>query len=152
MRARLTALGLTAALAVYLVILGQRAVFLLGRHQLVLRGLGLGVALVAVLGAVLVAAELRFGSASARLGRELGEDPAGLPAELPRTGGGRIDRAAADAVFEVRRRAVAAAPEDWRAWYRLGVAYGDAGDVRRGRAAVRRAVALHRGERAVLGE
>lgn len=152
MRARLTALGLAAALAVYLVILGQRAVFLLSRHRLALRGLGLGVLLVAVLGAVLIAAELRFGSASARLGRELGEDPAGLPVELPRTGGGRIDRAAADAVFEVRRREVTASPENWRAWYRLGVAYGDAGDVKRGRAAVRRAVALHRNEHAALGK
>ena len=50
-------------------------------------------------------------------------------------------------------------PEGWRAWYRLGVAYGDAGDVARGRRAVRRAIALERrprgsrrrGERVGLG-
>ena len=37
------------------------------------------------------------------------------------------------------------APDDWRAWYRLGIVYDAAGDRRRARAAVRTAIRLERG-------
>jgi Flp pilus assembly protein TadD len=56
---------------------------------------------------------------------------------------GRPERAAADALFETRREEVEAAPEDWQAWFRLALAYDDARDRRRARAAMRRAIALH---------
>jgi cytochrome c-type biogenesis protein CcmH/NrfG len=68
--------------------------------------------------------------------------------ELPRTRGGRVERKAADAAFARRRAEVEQAPEDWRAWYRLAVAYGDAGDVRRGRRAMRHAIRLYDAQRA----
>ena len=35
-----------------------------------------------------------------------------------------------------------ASPDDWRAWYRLGLAYDASGDRRRAREAVRRAITL----------
>jgi Flp pilus assembly protein TadD len=38
---------------------------------------------------------------------------------------------------------VATAPDDWAAWFRLGLAYDDAGDRRRAREALQRAIALH---------
>jgi Flp pilus assembly protein TadD len=53
---------------------------------------------------------------------------------------GRVDRAAADARFAERRAEVEAAPDDWRRWYRLALAYDDAGDRRRARAAMRTAI------------
>ena len=52
-------------------------------------------------------------------------------------------RTAADAI----RAAVEAEPESWQAWYRLGWAYDAAGDRRRARGALRRAVALERSQR-----
>ena len=52
-----------------------------------------------------------------------------------------------DEIFEVRRREVEAAPQDWRAWWRLASAYGEARDPRRGRRAMRKAVDLERAER-----
>ncbi|MGH3333826.1 MAG: tetratricopeptide repeat protein, partial [Nocardioidaceae bacterium] len=55
---------------------------------------------------------------------------------------GRVDRTAADAVFGQRQAEVEADPASWRAWYRLGVAYDDAGDRTRAREAVRRAIGL----------
>ena len=39
-----------------------------------------------------------------------------------------------------------AAPEDWRTWFRLALAYDAAGDRTRARAAARHAVALHDGD------
>ena len=68
-----------------------------------------------------------------------------LPADdLPRTPGGRIDRAAADEAFVVAREAVEQAPQDWAAWFRLGFAYDAAHDRRRARTALRTAARLRR--------
>lgn len=148
MRARTVVLLLVAVLGFYLYVLGDRAVLLIAQRTPVSIGLGLAVLVLPLLGVVLVAGELRFGQATERLGRRLaaaGELPA--ETDLVRTAGGRVDRAAADGVFQVRRAEVEATPGDWRAWYRLGLAYGDAGDTARGRRAMRRAIALERAER-----
>jgi hypothetical protein len=134
---------LVAVLCVYLVLLGERGVLLLRTGGVVPALLGAGLLVLPFLGAGLVAAELRFGLAADRLARALGPEPADAEA-VPRRPSGRIDRKAAEAVFDRRRAEVEAAPSDWRVWYRLGLAYEDAGDRRRARAAVRRAVALHR--------
>jgi Flp pilus assembly protein TadD len=67
----------------------------------------------------------------------------GLPADdLARRPSGRVERAAADEVFARRRAEAEAAPDDWRSWFRLGIAYDDAGDRRRAREAMRRAITL----------
>ncbi|MGT2424635.1 hypothetical protein [Amnibacterium kyonggiense] len=66
-------------------------------------------------------------------------------ADLPRRASGRVERAAADADFGPWADGAEAAPDDWRAWLRLGIAYDNAGDRRRARAAIRRAIALARG-------
>jgi len=42
---------------------------------------------------------------------------------------------------------VEAHPDDWRAWYRLGLAYDASGDRRRARGAVRQAIQLETVER-----
>jgi Flp pilus assembly protein TadD len=52
-----------------------------------------------------------------------------------------------DAAFPAFRADVEAHPDEWRAWYRLGLAYDAAGDRRRARAAVRTAIALEGAER-----
>ena len=111
-----------------------------GRPVFVL--LGLGVLILPAVGAWVLLQEWRFGLAAERLARRL-EAEGGLPVDdLPRRPSGRIKRAAADEVFALRRAEGEAAPEDWRCWYRLAVAYGDAGDARRGRKAMRRAIRL----------
>ena len=79
--------------------------------------------------------------------KRLDEDPP----ELPRSPSGRVDRTAADELFDRRRVEVEAAPEDWRRWYRLAVAYDLAGDRRRARAAMRTAIARADDDGAVPG-
>lgn len=140
---RRVALALVVVLGVYLVVVGERAWLLIrdGRVPFVL--LGIGVLILPLLGVWIVWQEMRFGSAAERLGRDL-EAEGGLPVdERVRTPGGRLDRTAGDAVYARRRAEVEAEPGDWRRWYRLAVAYGDAGDTARGRRAMRRAIALH---------
>ncbi|HEV7826807.1 MAG TPA: hypothetical protein VGP02_18080 [Mycobacteriales bacterium] len=133
---------LVAVLCVYFVLLGQRGVLLVRSDEVVAKLLGAGLLVLPFLGAWLMFAELRFGVAADRLAGSL--DPAAAAEDVPRLPSGRVDRKAAVAVFERRRAEVEAAPGDWQAWYRLGLAYDDAGDRRRARAAVRRAVELHR--------
>ncbi|MEB0307510.1 tetratricopeptide repeat protein, partial [Cryobacterium sp. 10I1] len=85
-----------------------------------------------------------FGSRSARLVRLL-EASGELPVEtLPIRASGRPVRDAADADFPQYRDAVDAAPEDWKAWFRLGLAYDAAGDRKRARGAIRTAITLER--------
>ena len=91
--------------------------------------------------------ELRFGASAARLGRRL-ESEGALPDDAVHVRvSGRVLRDDADAVFPRYRDDVQAHPDDWRAWYRLGIAYDAAGDRKRARAAVRRAITLERAAR-----
>ncbi len=147
MSARVGVVVMAALLGLYIVLVGQRAVLLVASGDPV--GLAMGVALV-VLPVVAVWAlvrELLFGAGAARLGRRLEADGA-LPAEqLGLRPSGRPDRAEADALFPVYRAAVEQRPGDWRAWYRLGLAYDGAGDRRRAREAIRRAIAIERAQR-----
>ena len=145
MRARTVALLLVAVLVFYFLVVGQRGLLLVRDGRPAFALLGVGVLILPLLGVWLVGKELQFGRAAERLAREL-EAEGGLPLDEVTQAAGRrgrrVDRDLADAVFERRRAEVQAAPEDWRAWYRLAVAYGDAGDSRRGRQALRRAIAL----------
>ena len=134
---------LVAALVAYFVLIGYFGIYLLGQSGIGLKLLGGAVLAFPLIGVWIVVAELRFGAATARLGAALdAEDPTPDDDELPRSASGRPDRAAADALFERRRGEVEAAPDDWRRWYRLAVAYDLAGDRRRARAAMRTAIQL----------
>jgi len=146
MTARRVVVLLLLATAAYLLLLGQRAWLLLTSGELVGVLLGLGVLLIPVVGTVLVVKEVQFGLATQRLARRLDAD-GGLPVDdLPRRASGRVDRGAADQAFERYRVDVEAHPDDWGAWYRLGVAYDDAGDRRRARSSMRQAIALEQAQ------
>jgi hypothetical protein len=146
-------LGAALTVAVLVMVSSAMAVTafsLLASGELIQVGVGIGVLLLVVVGGVLVAGEVQLGAASARLARQLDAE-GGLPYDPPdvqRTASGRLDKADADRVFAERKAEVEAAPEDWRAWWRLAAAYGDARDPRRGRRAMRTAVSLERRSRA----
>ncbi|MER6401499.1 MULTISPECIES: hypothetical protein [unclassified Kitasatospora] len=107
-------------------------------------GLGLCAFVVPPIGVWFLRQTVRFGRASERLAREL-EAEGGLPVdELKRTAGGRIDRDSADAVFARRKAEAEASPGDWRVFFRLAVAYADAGDTPRARKTMQHAIRLHR--------
>jgi hypothetical protein len=145
MTTRLAAVVMAVLLALYLVFAGYYATVLFGTGTVVGVLIGVGLLVLAVIGAGFTVAEVVFGIRAERLARRL-ETEGGLPEEeLPLLASGRVDRAAADAVFPRYRDAAEAAPEDWRAWFRLALAYDAAGDRRRARWATRRAIRLERG-------
>lgn len=148
MSPRLTAALLVAATTLVAGYMAWRAVELLQTGPAGAL-LGVGVLLLVLLGLLLLYGEVRFGLDTQRLGERLAQEGSlpQIPADTPRTPSGRLTQEAADALFAERRREVEAAPEQWRAWFRLGTAYGDARDTPRGRKAMRRAVRLERAER-----
>ena len=144
MKGRVAAGLMALLLLFYLGLVGWRAVLFLQSGEGV--GIVIGVALLVLplIGVWALVAELRFGRNSERLVRRL-EAEGGLPVEeLPIRPSGRPLRDAADAEFPIYRAAVDAHPDDWRVWFRLGLAYNSAGDRRRARGAIRTAIALER--------
>lgn len=148
MRTRNVAILLTVAVAVYLVLLAGRAVALIRAGGPVATLLGVGVLVLPLLGVWLLVTTWRSGTRVQQLARRL-EAEGGLPdvSGLPRMPSGRVDRKAADDWFDQRRAEVEADPGDWRGWYRLAHAYDVAGDRRRARATMRKAIELEAAER-----
>ncbi len=138
MRARRVVVVLIVALLAYFAIIGWFGVILLQQSRWSLRTLGVVVFVLPVIGLYVVYAEVRFGMATQRLAEQVPD----APPDLPRRPSGRVERGAADAHFARCKAELEATPDDWRAWYRLAEAYDLAGDRRRARATMRRAVAL----------
>ncbi|WUD72855.1 hypothetical protein OG937_14705 [Streptomyces sp. NBC_00510] len=142
MRAKITYFVLAAVLVVYFVLAGARGVWLIQDGRPVTVVLGVAVLVLPLVGVWFLVRTTQFARNADRLAREL-EAEGGLPEdELVRTPSGRVDRASADAVFARRKAETEAAPEDWRSWFRLAVAYHDARDTPRARKAMQRAIAL----------
>ena len=143
----IAALVMAALLALYLVLVVQHAVLLLGTGILAGQLEGVALIVLPVVGAWALVSELVFGARAQRLLRlmtERGELPVD---DLSHRPSGRPDRAAADAEFPKYQAEVEAAPGDWTRWYRLALAYDASGDRRRARWATRKAIRLERTSR-----
>jgi hypothetical protein len=145
--ARIGVVVMAAALALYILLAGQRAWLLLTSGDGVAIALGIALVLLPILATWALGRELWFGWRAEQLGKRL-EAEGGLPTDhVGLRPSGRIVRADGDAVFPAYRADAEAHPDDWRAWYRLGLAYDAASDRRRAREAVRRAIRLESAER-----
>jgi cytochrome c-type biogenesis protein CcmH/NrfG len=131
------------ALLVYLALLGRSAVLMIGSGRAVAVVLGVALLILPAIGLWAMVATLRAGFAHQRLARLIAEDGMELDvSELPRRPSGRIERDAADALFDTVRSELHSEPDDWRRWYRLARAYDYAGDRGRAREAMKKAVEL----------
>ena len=138
------AIAVTALLALYMWAVVGSAFALIGTGKGIGIAIGLGALTLPLLCLVLIAREFQLArtvSTMAGTLLEAGELPIDT---FPRSRGGRIDRAAADAAFTPARVRVEENPRDWRAWYNLAFAYDASGDRRRARAALRSAAKLFR--------
>jgi len=137
-------MAVVALLAVYVWLVVFRAVALVGTGEPVGVVLGLAFLVLPLLVVGLVARELLLAVRVQRMADELAARHELPVDDLPRSPGGRIDRAAAREAFESARTRVDEEPAAWDAWYHLAFAYDAAGDRRRAREALRRAARLHR--------
>lgn len=144
MKGRIAVVVMALLLVFYLVLVGWRAVLFVQSGDPV--GILIGVALIVLplIGAWALVREIMFGARCERLVKQLDAEGALPVNDLPSRPSGRPFRDAADAQFPEYREAVDAAPEDWRAWFRLGLAYDASGDRRRARGALRTAMTLEK--------
>lgn len=146
MRAKISYAITAAVLVFYFVLVGSRGVMLIQSGTLLTVTFGVAVLILPGIGLWFLWQNTRFVQRANALAAELDAE-GGLPVdELRRTPGGRIDRDSADEVFARRKAETEAAPDDWRTWFRLAVAYHDARDTPRARRAMQRAIALHDGK------
>jgi cytochrome c-type biogenesis protein CcmH/NrfG len=148
MSARIGVAVMAVLLALYIVLVGQRAWLLMTSGEVVGVAIGLALVVLPLIAAWALGRELWFGVRAEQLGRRL-EAEGGLPDDdVAVRPSGRVVRAEGDAVFPAYRADAEAHPDDWRVWFRLGLAYDAAGDRRRAREAVRTAIRLESAERA----
>src|SRR6202048_4336481 len=143
LRLQLMIAFMCAALLVYLALLGRTAILMIACGRAVAVVLGIALVILPAIGLWAMIATLRAGFAHQKLARLVAEDGMELDVSaLPRRPSGRIERDAADALFDTVRAELHNDPGDWRRWYRLARAYDCAGDRSRAREAMKKAVEL----------
>lgn len=144
MRTRIAVAVMAGLLVLYLVFAVRYGLLLIGLAEPIPVALGAALFVLPLIAGWALVIEVLFTVKAEALGRRLEAEGALPDEQLPLLPSGRPERGAADAVFPRYRAAVEADPDDWRAWYRLGLAYDGAGDRRRARWAIRQAVRLSR--------
>jgi len=143
MRAKAGVGLLLGVLTFYVLLVTAKGIDLIAEGGVVPVTLGSALIVSSALAVGLCWREVQFGRRTAVLGQALA-DEGGLPDDdLPRRPSGRVDRAAADALFAERKAEAEADPDNWRSWYRLALAYDSAGDRTRARQAARHALTLY---------
>ena len=133
------------ALVVYFLLLGRIAMAFITSGSTAAIGLGLAVLIMPLIGIWVMVSTLQAGLAHQRLARIIREEGMELDVSgLPRMPSGRIQRDAADALFETVREELENDPDNWRRWYRLARAYDYAGDRSRARDAMKKALEMER--------
>ena len=147
MTSRILVAVMAAVLALYIALVAQRAMLLLFSGEPILIAMGVALVVLPLLAVWALGRELWFGFRAERIARRL-ESEGGIPQDdVAVRPSGRVIREDGEAVFPAYRAAVEEHPEDWRAWYRLALAYDAAGDRRRARSAVRQSIRLEAAER-----
>ena len=123
-RIQLTIAFMCVALLVYIVLLGRSAVLMITSGRAVAVVLGVALVILPAIGLWAMVATLRAGFTHQKLARLVAADGMELDVSaLPRRPSGRIERDAADALFDTVRAELDSDPDDWRRWYRLARAY-----------------------------
>ncbi|WP_378732240.1 hypothetical protein [Nocardia brasiliensis] len=136
----------------YFLLLGRIAFSLIDSGGVAAILIGIGVLILPFVGVWVVVATVRAALAHQHLARRMHAEGRELDtSHLPRRPSGRIERDAADDLFNQVKAEWEADPDNWRVSYRLARAYDYAGDRTRARATMRRAVALEKLERDQAG-
>lgn len=140
--------ALVLILGFYFVLLGRIGISLMTSGKVAAVVLGIGVFILPLLGVWTVVTSVRAAFAHQHLARRMHEEGGELDTSgLPRRASGRIEKAAADTLFEQVKQEFEADPDNWRSNYRAARAYDYAGDRTRAREMMKRAVDLERRER-----
>ena len=142
MQAKLGAVVMAALTVMYILLLGQRGLLMLGEPSILAKLLGFCILVFPLFGIAFIFIELRFGLRVEKLAKQVEAEGRWPLRDLPLRPSGRPEKAAADREFERIRDELDQAPEDWHSWFNLGLAYDACGDRKRARAAMRKALVL----------
>ncbi|MBL1078781.1 hypothetical protein JK358_30695 [Nocardia sp. 2] len=140
--------ALVLVLVFYFFILGRMSISLIGKGSIPAVAIGIGILILPLVGVWVVASSVRAAFAHQHLGRRAHDEGFEVDvSSLPRRPSGRIEREAADQLFNQVKQEFEADPDNWRTNYRAARAYDYAGDRTRAREMMRRAVELERIDR-----
>ncbi|MGY1552607.1 hypothetical protein ACW5CM_12585 [Microbacterium sp. A588] len=129
-----------AALILYFVLMGQKAILFITSGQPVGIAMGIALLVLPLIGIWALVREIQFGVQAEKLGTKL-DGEGGMPvAETDLTPSGRIAKADAEPMIRRYIAEADAAPDEWRARYRLGVVQDAAGRRKDARASIRHAI------------
>ena len=140
--AKLGAVVTSALVIMYVALLGNTALILIGSGSPLPVMLGGLLVIFPVLAIWAIIAEFRFGMKVEKLAKQLEASGQWPQFDYELRPSGRPTRASADAEFGKFRDAAHADPENWTRWFALGLAYDAASDRRRARACMRKAIKL----------
>lgn len=146
-RGAVAVIVMAALLVLWMAFTVQYAVILILDPNVIVTIMGVALIVMPAIGLWWLALELRFVLRGDRLLRRLRDENALPVDDLPRLASGRIDPEAGRAEFPRYQAEAEAAPDSWRAWTRLSLAYDAAGDRGRARWAMRRAIRLEAAQR-----
>ena len=146
-RGAIAVIVMAGLLLLWMVFTVQYAVILILDPNAIVKVMGFALIVMPAIGLWWLVLELRFVLRGDQLLRRLGTEGALPVDDLPRLASGRIDPEAGRAEFPRYQAEAEAAPDSWRAWARLSLAYDAAGDRGRARWAMRRAIKLDSAQR-----
>lgn len=142
MRTRIGVALIGAALLLYFVLMGQKAVLFIGSGEPIGIAMGIALLVLPLIGVWALIREIQFGVQAEKLGTLL-DSEGGMPeAETELTPSGRIAKPDAEPLVQRYIAQADAAGDDWRARYRLGVVQDAAGRRKDARASIRAAIEL----------
>ncbi len=127
----------------YLVAAFGSAVRFITAEEPIAKVIGVAALVIPLVGVWILIREVLFGSRTQKMASILASEGLLPEDNLPRTPSGRIVKAAADEDFVQYKEEVEANPESWKSWHRLALAYDAAGDRRRARESMRKAIDLY---------
>ncbi len=129
---------MTALAAIYLVLLGQKAILLILDNNWVAKAMGLALLVLPIVAAWAILTEVKFGIDAERLAKTNS-----LPElQLELRPSGRATKESAQVEFERIKALVSQDLENWELWFRLGECYDASGDRKLARKSIRKAIKL----------
>jgi tetratricopeptide (TPR) repeat protein len=140
---------MSALVVMYLVLVAERSFALIGSGEPIGIAIGSLMIFLPALAFWGIAMELRFGLRIEKLGEVLKQENAWPQFPFVLRPSGRPTKESAQDVFAEFRQKVESDERNWKAWFALGLAYDAAGDRPRARKAMRQAISLANGSKAL---
>ncbi len=140
--AKFGALFMSALLMVYVLLLGQTGLLLLQEEEPIAIAMGALILVFPLFGAWAIVKELTFGLKVEQLSKQILSEGAWPNFDLELRPSGRAVPESASKMFDHFKAIVEAEPNDFHNWFNLGIAYNAAGDRRRARQALLKALEL----------